>query len=917
MGLLAKSLGIKAFSIEDPSSPLLPASVLTESLGLGRSDAGVLVNSKQALRLSPVFACFKIISEDLSKIPLSVFKRFPDGSVSLAPHHPVHRLIHDEPNEIMTAMTFRGALITSALAHGNGYALIVRDKGAKPISLHLMPSEKTSPVFVDGEFGFATTATPTGAPKWIDKENVLHIVGLSFDGVIGHSPVTTCKNAVGIGLAAEKYQALFFGNGARATGVLTHPSHLEAEAYENLRKSVREWATGENAHRPIILEEGLKWDQITVNPDDGQVIECIVPGTLISMANGSLCPVEDITVGAQVMSWDGERLCAAKVKAVGKPPLKQLVRLTTARGRMLEVSWDHPCLGLRSLVTLGQRPTKKAPEWIKAGEFEVGNYIRTDVARATDAKYRVAKSEAAEYAWLLGALVGNGYLRVLGCSFTTSDPGVIDGMVAALSKLDGGSLKAKGDRGCDFEIVTNGKGRRGSAFRRLIRTAGIEGYHSWDKRVPQQILKGGPDAWAEFLSGLLDTDGTIGNHGKYQAKQSPRVVWSSCNRELLRDCQHLLAMLGVQSGIYLLKEGGKKKVICGNECKTRDSISLTVCGSANLRKLTAILKLRHSVKKTLLASYADLAESRYRETNNLYDRITKVESLGNGKTIGVEIEGTHTHVTNGLITHNTRKFQVEEIARLYRVPLHKLGELTRSTMNNIEHQGIEHIQDALQPWAVRIEQEVNRKLLSGNYFCEHDFAELARGDSASTATGIQTLRNIGVISTNDARRQLRMNPITKAEGGDIRIIQGANVPLTAMVNYVGPVGAGPGGGAESPDKEEADTELGELPPDKNAAALAQIMASHRRFIRDVVGRSINRQNDPKFVRAALLPIFTSMREALMVVRFGNGVLNADDEAKVAKLADEITASASSWTKENASETATRLTEEACAALAKD
>src|SRR6202012_5049925 len=101
-------------------------------LGLGKSDAGVLVNARQAMRLSVVFACFKIISEDLSKIPLSVYQRLPDDSVRLAREHPVHRLIHDQPNDRMTAVTFRGALITSALAFGNGYAFIQRDGSARP-----------------------------------------------------------------------------------------------------------------------------------------------------------------------------------------------------------------------------------------------------------------------------------------------------------------------------------------------------------------------------------------------------------------------------------------------------------------------------------------------------------------------------------------------------------------------------------------------------------------------------------------------------------------------------------------------------------------------------------------------------------------------------------------------------------------
>jgi HK97 family phage portal protein len=537
MGILAKSLGINALSLEDPTQPLLPPSALFESLGLGRSDAGVLVNERQAFRLSPVFACFKIISEDLSKIPLSVYQQLPDFSVRLAPEHRVHKLIHDEPNDVMTAAVFRASLITSALAFGNAFAFIERDRAARVVSLHLMPSDRTSAVFINGKFGFATTATQNGQAKWIEADNVIHLIGLSMDGVTGYSPVTTCKNAIGIGLAAEKFAAQFFGNGARATGVLTHPEHLDAEAYENLKKSVREWATGENALRPIILEEGLKWDQITINPNDGQVVE-------------------------------------------------------------------------------------------------------------------------------------------------------------------------------------------------------------------------------------------------------------------------------------------------------------------------------------------------------------------------------------------TRKFQVEEVARLYRVPLHKLGELSRSTNNNIEHQGIEHNQDALQPWAVKLEQEINRKLLGGSYFCEHDFSELERGDSASVATGLLNLRNGGFISTNDGLRKLRMNPISEDEGGNIRIIQGANVPLSSLVNWNGATSAfDQKSGKKADDEQEADAERGDLIPDKNAEFRKQIFASYRRLFRDVIGRAINRQQPiADYVRKAIHPVLASMLEAINVVKYGSTSVSESDEQRISSVADQIAGSSGEWTQQNASDMAAQIMRDSYAAL---
>jgi HK97 family phage portal protein len=273
MGLLANKLGIKALSMEDPAQPLLPYSALIESLGLGRSDAGVMVNEKQAMRLTTAYACVMIISADLSSLPLITYQRMPDGSTREAFEHPYYRLLKDSPNPYMHSMGFRGALLAGALGWGNGYAMIRRNKGGRITSLQLLPSDKTTPVLYKGDLWYATTATDDGMPSYIKPENIIHIKGLSTDGYVGLSPIQTCKNAFGLAIAAEKFGAQFFGNGARTTGVLTHPGQLGTEAYENLKKSLREQMTGESALRPLLLEEGMSWNQTSVNPNDSQFLQ--------------------------------------------------------------------------------------------------------------------------------------------------------------------------------------------------------------------------------------------------------------------------------------------------------------------------------------------------------------------------------------------------------------------------------------------------------------------------------------------------------------------------------------------------------------------------------------------------------------------------------------------------------------------
>lgn len=273
MGLISKSVGFSNFSLEDPSQPLIDPGALYESLGLGRSDAGILVNEKQSWRDPTVYCCIKGISEDIASTAFEVIQEMPDDSTRVAKTHRLWPLLHDSWNKNMSSQVGRKAIIASALGWGNGYAWIKRDGASRAIGLYPLASGKTAPVKIRGDLFYATTQTDTGMPAYLEPEDVLHVMGATQDGFVGISPVGMCKNAYGLSLAAEKFGAQLFGNGARATGILTHKGVMEEEAYDNLKKSMREMATGENALRPVILEEGMDWKQISISPEDAQMIQ--------------------------------------------------------------------------------------------------------------------------------------------------------------------------------------------------------------------------------------------------------------------------------------------------------------------------------------------------------------------------------------------------------------------------------------------------------------------------------------------------------------------------------------------------------------------------------------------------------------------------------------------------------------------
>ena len=129
----------------------------------------------------------------------------------------------------------------------------------------------------------------------------------------------------------------------------------------------------------------------------------------------------------------------------------------------------------------------------------------------------------------------------------------------------------------------------------------------------------------------------------------------------------------------------------------------------------------------------------------------------------------------------TRKFQVAEICRIYRVPPHLVGDLEHATFSNIEHQGISFAVHTIRPWLVRIEQSINRALFSdiekGRFYVQFNIDGLMRGDYKSRMEGYAIARQNGWMSANDIRELENLNPLSEEEGGNAYLINGNMIPI--------------------------------------------------------------------------------------------------------------------------------------------
>jgi HK97 family phage portal protein len=237
----------------------------------GGTSAGKAVNETTAMQTSAVYACVRILAEAVAGLPLHVYERGADGGKSVTTGHPLHALLHDEPNDEMTSFVFRETLMSHLLLWGNAYAQIVRDGHGTPLALMpLLPSKMAVERDARGSLLY-TYSGDTGQTR-LSRDKVLHIPGLGFDGLIGYSPIAMAKNAVGMSIATEEYGASFFSNGANPGGVLEHPAVVKD--LSRLKESWNAQYQGSgNAHKVAVLEEGMKFHQIGIPPEQAQFLE--------------------------------------------------------------------------------------------------------------------------------------------------------------------------------------------------------------------------------------------------------------------------------------------------------------------------------------------------------------------------------------------------------------------------------------------------------------------------------------------------------------------------------------------------------------------------------------------------------------------------------------------------------------------
>lgn len=246
---------------------------LLEFLRGGAATAsGAYVGEAAAMRVAAAWRCVHIICGGVANMPVDLYRRVSERERQPAEGHPLRAVLH-RPNSWQTPQDFKRMLTASAVLRGDGYALKVM-AGRRLLALWPMRADRVQ-VTQNPDMSLTYQYTRADGPLVrLGQQDVFHLRGLTLDGVNGVGVLKHARESLGLTLQAEQAGARLFRQGVLAGGALEHPQSLSEEAYARLKASIEEHNAGaENAHKFLILEEGMKIGDSLMSAEDAQFLE--------------------------------------------------------------------------------------------------------------------------------------------------------------------------------------------------------------------------------------------------------------------------------------------------------------------------------------------------------------------------------------------------------------------------------------------------------------------------------------------------------------------------------------------------------------------------------------------------------------------------------------------------------------------
>lgn len=247
-----------------------PSNLFVDLLGGGTTSSGEQVTKESALTISGVYACSDIIASSIAKLPLHLYQKNKNGSNRIDDN--ISYLLEKRPNLYMTPSTFKHTLTVKLLLDGNAYIWIERNKG-KAINLWILNNVS---ILQDTNTGVVTYKAILNSKTYIFSEKeIVHIKGLSTDGIIGKSKIDILRETIGNMQSSRKLLGNYFKNGTTTSGVITYADKLSPEAKGTIREQWQQNNSGyDNAGKVAILDLGLEYKEInSIKFADQQFLE--------------------------------------------------------------------------------------------------------------------------------------------------------------------------------------------------------------------------------------------------------------------------------------------------------------------------------------------------------------------------------------------------------------------------------------------------------------------------------------------------------------------------------------------------------------------------------------------------------------------------------------------------------------------
>jgi HK97 family phage portal protein len=235
------------------------------------NSSGESVTGSNSWRFSAVYRCITLISETIATLPFQLYEVKGNGNKFVAKNHPSYSIYSSEPNQFQTWFDLKMMLISQALTYGNGYCYIRRDKNGNIVGFEPLSNTDCVPYYI--RTGTVHYLYYYVFGEMVEQRDIIHIKCIGSDGVIGRNPIEIAREAIGAGLAQQNFTGSMYKNGLNLQGTLEHPATLSSTAQERLRTQMNKFKGSANGNDTLILEEGLKYNSISLSPIDAQFIE--------------------------------------------------------------------------------------------------------------------------------------------------------------------------------------------------------------------------------------------------------------------------------------------------------------------------------------------------------------------------------------------------------------------------------------------------------------------------------------------------------------------------------------------------------------------------------------------------------------------------------------------------------------------